>query len=156
MKFSVPFNGDLELIEYVIEHKDKVSDVYFGLPFKIMPSGRLMEFNAKSEKYLDNLSKALELLNLHNLPCTMLVNLQCESDKTFSNEMIDNIKRVIESYRGRIQGVTLFNADYVQQLKYAFPELSFSISVNSNINSVYRAKIAEEMGFDTIVGTLKR
>ncbi|MCK4670747.1 MAG: U32 family peptidase [Nanoarchaeota archaeon] len=151
MKFSVPFNGDLELIDYIIEHKDKVSDVYFGLPFTTMPSGRLIEYNAKSDKYIDNLNKALDKLNQQNVPCTMLINLQCESEKTFSREMLDNIKKVIELYKNKIEGITLFNAVYVKQLKEIFPELSFSISVNSNINSPYKAKIAEELGFDTIV-----
>ncbi|MBD3259445.1 hypothetical protein GF371_02325 [Candidatus Woesearchaeota archaeon] len=151
MKFSVPFNGDLDLIDYIIDKKDKVSDVYFGLPFSIMPSGRLIEFNPGSEEYLETLNKALDKLNEYKIPCTMLINLQCESDKTFSKEMLQNISKTIRSFKDRIQGVTLFNPAYIKELKARFPDISFSISVNSNINSLYRAKITEELGFDTIV-----
>lgn len=37
-KFSVPYNGDVAIVDYYIEKKKFINDVYFGLPHSILPS----------------------------------------------------------------------------------------------------------------------
>lgn len=153
IKFSVPYNGDEKIVEYFIENKRYIEDVYFGLPSSFFPSGRIIEYNKGSEKYLENLFIALEKLKLNKIKCSLLINSSCEGDKTFSKELIDKYKKTIDLFysKGLITNVVLFNPVYISELKKSFKNLKFSISVNSGINTLNKAKQIDSMGFDTII-----
>ncbi|MBU0457181.1 MAG: hypothetical protein ABH824_01530 [Nanoarchaeota archaeon] len=153
IKFSVPYNGDSEIVDFFIEHKNFINDVYFGLPYNILPSGRIMGFNEKPNNYLQNLHKTLNKLKENKIETSLVINRNCEGEKTFSTEMINEYKEIIKPFiRNKlINNVVLSNPIYYDELKKEFPNLTFSISVNTNINTLYKAKYIDGFGFDIII-----
>jgi collagenase-like PrtC family protease len=151
-KFSVPYNGDVAIVDYYIEKKKFINDVYFGLPHSILPSGRIMDYGKKPEAYNRELFLALKKLKANNIKCSLVVNQTCEDSQTFSKEKLDHYSKIIDSFARKkmVDGIVLCNPSYVKELKKRFPKLSFTISVNSNINTLYKARYASQMGFDII------
>lgn len=152
VKFSVPFNGDPELVDFLLDNKRFINDIYFGMPHNLLPSGRIIEYNEKSENYLSNLIKSLKTLKENKIICNLAMNSACEGEKIFSRDTLNKYKYFISEFvkDDLIKGVILSNPVYIKELKKEFPNLIFSISINANINSVYRAKYADKMGFNTI------
>jgi len=153
IKFSVPYNGDYEIVEYFIENKKFISDVYFGLPHKVITSGRIIDYNFKSSDYLKNLPLALKKLKENGIKCSLVMNRSCDGEMTFSPELVQKYKEIIRPLvnENLIDNVVLSNPVYFTELKKEYPLLTFSISVNSNINSIYRAKFIDQLGFDIII-----
>lgn len=143
IKYAIPFNGDLELIEWAIE-SEQVSEVYFSGPEKYdfaditcldkMPSfGKLVQL--------------IDLCNKKNIRTNLLLN-----KKTMFFENVKKIIRLINAFEksGRLDSVTISDPFFLQFLLKNTKNLNIQASIFMGIDKFSKAKEALKEGFSTI------
>ena len=139
IKFSIPYNGDIDLVKWAIGSK-KIYEVYFAGPKGYDFSDPYQELKPHSGKQITGLIK---YCNKNKIETNLLIN-----KKTLFFENVSKILKYIKRL-GKIGGVTSvtitdpFMAVYI---KSEFPHIKLQSSIYMGINSTFKVEEAIKMG----------
>lgn len=139
IKFSIPFNGDLDLIRWALD-SGQVYEVYFSGP-------KLLDFADPYEDgndiKLENILSLIKLCNKNSIETNLLVN---KGMYFFDNP--DKVKHLIDSLRskkGIINTITIADVYLADFLSKEFPDIKLQSSVYMGLDSVGKVREAIKM-----------
>ena len=140
MRFSIGFNPQHaeSLVNSVLNHRDRVAEVYFSLPG--MPSGRgIMSCpDEKSGDEAENaLFRGLSVLHENGIALNLLINGNCFGKDTLSRSFYQQIGDTVDCLRSDygLEAVTTTSPLVAKFLKRNFPGLDCRASVNMEIGT---------------------
>lgn len=148
MYLSIPYNGDLELLKICKERKYPIKTVY-GKRFQDIIGGGRARYDIAN--YSDeNLKKAIRLTHELNAEFNYLFNAPCSAntEKDKEKEILKEVKNLVENYK--IDMITVANPKLLNLLKTHFPNLKFSISTISRVDSLEKVLEYQEAGANEI------
>lgn len=143
IKFSIPYNGDLELIKWALESK-KVHEVYFSGPEKFDFSD---PFENMKKYSFEDLKKLIILCNEEKIKTNLLVN---RSIMFF--EDVDKLEKSINLLQeyGKIDYITISDPFIVHYFKKKFPNIKLQSSIYMGIDNIHKAREAIKMGITAL------
>ncbi len=148
MSFSIPYNGDLNLLRICKEKKIPIKTVY-GKRFQDVIGGGRARYDITNYSN-ENLKEAIRLTHELNAEFNYLFNAPCSANTELNNqkEIIEDITDLIENYH--IDMVTVANPRLLKLLKLNFPKLKFSISIISRVDSLEKVLEYQRAGVNEI------
>ncbi len=132
MRFQVGYQDNRRLVEFLLTHREKVSEVYF--PWGDFTTGRGVIPN---DAYKENLVTDLQSFTEHNIPLMLLLNGNCYGHRalarSFYQKLGDAVDYLSESFH--LAGVTTASPLIARFLKTNFPKLEIRASVNMEIGT---------------------
>lgn len=149
MDFSIPYNGDLKLIES-LKKKDEYSikTVYGKMYQDIIGGGRARYDFANYSQ--ENLKQAIEQTHEIGAEFNYLLNSPCSSNAEFEieNDIIKMVDNLVTEYK--IDVITIANPFLLKLLKKHFPKLKYSVSIISKVDSLEKVHAFEDAGANEI------
>jgi len=149
MDFSIPYNGDLKLIES-LKKKDEYSikTVYGKMYQDIIGGGRARYDFANYSQ--ENLKQAIEQTHEIGAEFNYLLNSPCSSNAEFEieNDIIKMVDNLVTEYK--IDAITIANPFLLKLLKKHFPKLKYSVSIISKVDSLEKVHAFEDAGANEI------
>ena len=144
MYLSLPYNGDLEFLKIVKDRKYPVKTVY-GKRFQDVIGGGRARYDIANYSD-DNLKQAIELTHEIGAEFNYLFNAPCSAniEEKKQKEIIEQVKNLIEEYK--IDMMTIANPKLLKILKENFPNLKFSVSIISKVDSLEKVLEYEKVG----------
>lgn len=148
MNLSIPYNGDLELLKICKEKNYPVKTVYGKRLQDVIGGGRARYDIANYSD--ENLKEAIKITHEMNAKFNYLFNAPCSAnaEHTKKNEILKEVENLIENYK--IDIVTIANPELLRLLKKHFPQLQFSISTISRVDSLEKVLQYQNEGADEI------
>lgn len=148
MNLSIPYNGDLEFLDICKQKNYPIKTVY-GKRFQDVIGGGRARYDIANYSN-DNLKKAIQITHemgsefnyLFNAPCS--ANTEMEKQK----EILEEVQKLVEDYK--IDIITVANPKLLKLLKSNFPNLKFSISTISRVDSLEKVLEYQEAGANEI------
>ncbi len=141
MKFQVGYQDNRRLVEYLLRHADKVSEVYF--PWGDFTTGRGVISDDSSRKYL---TSDLQSFATSGIRLTLLLNGNCYGHRalarSFYQKLGDTVDHLSETYQ--LAGVTTASPLIARFLKRNFPQLEIRASVNMEIGTTEAVEYIED------------
>ena len=148
MMLSIPYNGDLELLKISQSKKYPVKTVY-GKRFQDVIGGGRARYDIAN--YGDeNLKQAIELTHKMGAKFNYLFNAPCSAnaEKYKEIEILKQVENLIQNFK--IDIVTIANPMLLRLLKKHFPNLKYSISTISRVDSLEKVIQYQDEGADEI------
>lgn len=150
MQLSIPYNGDLELLRKCNERKYPIKTVY-GKRFQDIIGGGRARYDIA--RYNDeNLKSAIALTHEMGAEFNYLFNAPCaanvERDEKKQMEIISEVERLVVEFK--IDMLTIANPNLLNLLKRNFPQLKYSVSIISKVDSLEQVLEYEELGANEI------
>ena len=144
MYLSLPYNGGLEFLKTVKDRKYPVKTVY-GKRFQDVIGGGRARYDIANYSD-DNLKQAIELTHEIGAEFNYLFNAPCSAniEEKKQKEIIEQVKNLIEEYK--IDMMTIANPKLLKILKENFPNLKFSVSIISKVDSLEKVLEYEKVG----------
>ena len=148
MYLSIPYNGDLELLTISEAKKYPVKTVYGKRLQDVIGGGRARYDIANYND--ENLKQAIEITHRMGAQFNYLFNAPCSAnaEKTKELEILKQVEDLIENFG--IDIVTVANPNLLRLLKKHFPQLKFSISTISRVDSLEKVLEYQNEGADEI------
>ena len=148
MKLSIPYNGYLELLKICKNESFPIKTVY-GKRFQDIIGGGRARYDIAN--YNDeNLKNAIKLTHELNAEFNYLFNAPCTSnaEKNKEVDVLKEVENLIENYK--IDIITVANPNLLKLLKKHFPQLKYSISTISKVDSLEKVLQYQELGANEI------
>ena len=133
MKFQVGYQDNRALVEYLLKHREMVSDVYF--PWGDFTTGRGV---IPTEIFKQNLAADLKRFSEAGIRLCLLLNGTCYGRhalaRSFFQKLGDTVDNLREEYS--IAGVTTASPLIARFLRKNFPGLEIRASVNMEIGTL--------------------
>lgn len=148
MSLSIPYNGDLELLKIAKEKNYPIKTVYGKRLQDVIGGGRARYDIANYSD--ENLKQAISLTHELGAEFNYLFNAPCStnSEQEKESEIIKEVENLVEEYK--IDMITVANPRLLKLIKGNFPELKFSISIISKVDSLEKVLEYEKAGADEI------
>lgn len=148
MNLSIPYNGDIELLRIVKKKEYPIKTVY-GKRFQDIIGGGRARYDI-ADYSEDNLKEAIRLTHDLGAKFNYLFNAPCSAntEKTKETEILKEVESLILNYG--IDIVTVANPKLLNLLKKHFPELKYSISIISRVDSLEKVLEYQDAGADEI------
>jgi len=144
--FSVPFNGDIELIDFL---PTSVAEVYGKLTNDGFYGGRAGYSLLKIER--DTLTYVVSSCMKRGIKFNYLLNAPFQGSDQFSSLFFEKLAGLLGFLIDiGVWGITVSAPHVARFSKRHFPELSISISKFARVNSIPRLKLWENVGIDQI------
>ena len=151
LKFSVPYNDDLETLEKVLELKrlgdNNITEVYLSGPQEYSGSGR-----AVRKLSLRQFIEIVDRVHREGLRVNLILNSTCEGSDWYTPEVVrpkmEYLRKVHKEYG--VEAVTIANPIYIREVRRQFPDIEICASVLGDIDCVQRAVIYAEAGANII------
>ncbi|MBF0618801.1 MAG: U32 family peptidase [Candidatus Omnitrophica bacterium] len=139
IKFSIPYNGDIDLIKWAIG-SGQVYEVYFSGPVETDYSSAYQNLKTYSSVEIDGL---VRLCAQKSIGRNFLINK--------SILYFENVKKILQYMKrletlGGLTAVTVADRMIVPIIKQAFPKLTIQSSVFLHIDSASKVREAVKMG----------
>lgn len=148
MKYSLAYNGDLELIHKTEDLED--IEYYYGTVSK-NPVGSGRPVYQMSFIGHDNIAQAIEVAHKYNKKFNVLMNAACLSNQEYTsekrNEIWDFLKWLTQI---GVDMVTIANPYIIDMCRSKYPELKISVSSFALVDSVESAKYYDRLGVSEI------
>lgn len=144
MRLSIPYNGDLDLLKQLKDGKYPVDTIYGKRLQDTIGGGRarydIADYSA------DNLKEAIELTHEMGAKFNYLFNAPCSAnmEKEKIDTIIEEVRNLVENYH--IDKVTIANPILLKLLHPHFPDLEYSISTISRVDSLEKVLEYEKLG----------
>lgn len=148
MELSIPYNGDLEFLKICKERKYPVKTVYGKRLQDVIGGGRARYDIANYTN--DNLKEAIKITHEMGADFNYLFNAPCSAntEKYKEQEILDEVENLVNNYN--IDKLTIANPILLKLLKKNFPNLKYSISTISRVDSLEKVLQYEKEGADEI------
>lgn len=148
MYLSIPYNGDLELLKIAKERKYPIKTVYGKRLQDVIGGGRARYDIANYSD--ENLKEAIKLTHEMNAEFNYLFNAPCSAnaEKYKQDEILKEVQKLVDEYK--IDMVTIANPNLLKLLKSNFPQLKYSISTISKVDSLEKVLQYQEEGANEI------
>lgn len=148
IKFAVPYNGDINLIDEVLKKYEPYVESFFGnLGIDDFGGGRAQ--NATIISTEEMLKKITRKLNAKNIDFNYVINNTSLLNDEFKDEYINKFKKFLHKLiQLGVRKITLCNPYLIKIAKSSFPELKISASVNFKTRSVEEIKYLIDLGCD--------
>lgn len=146
LTLSIPYNGDLALIEWALQFED-VQEVYFQGPAELDLSDQYPDDPQVRDFSEEGIVKMASLCKSKGVR----TNLLCNRALLFFDKL-EPFFGFIEGNREVIDSVTLADPYAVRQLRQRFPDLPLQASVYMMIDTKGKARTALNLGISTICG----
>jgi len=151
LEFSVPYNGNLELLCDLFKLKDfnknKIREIYLSGPQEYAGTGRIMQ-----ETHLEPFLDTIDRIHDQGIRVNVILNSTCEGSEWYSDKIVTStmgyIKTIHENHR--VESVTIANPLYIQEVRRFFPNIEICASVLSNIDCIQRAVLYKKLGANVI------
>jgi len=144
VKFEVPFNGDVRLIEAYKEHKDRIFAVY-GRAEDSYPQGRN---TSKTEPI--SMRKITEIttdLEKKGIGFNYLLNGNCHGNREFNQSYRRKFINFVKELKSRgIYGVTISNLFLMETVRENVPDIKIFASVLLEIDNLTRLEQINKAG----------
>lgn len=144
VKYSIPFNGDLDLMEELAK-SGKIYEIYHVGPQNHDLGFRHGELQYKSD-HTENL--LFKLARKHSIRINLLINCPLLSFRNLKKE-ISRIKSLNRKYPNSF-AITLADPYQIGLFKKEFPDLEIEASVIMNLDSFSRIEKALKWGITTV------
>lgn len=148
MKYSLAYNGDLDLIDRTADLKD--IEYYYGT-VSDNPVGSGRPVHQMSYVGRDNIIQAVELAHSKNKKFNLLMNAACMANQEYNPE---NEKLIVEfldwASQIGVDMVTIANPYIINICRKKFPDLKISLSSFALVDSVESAKYYDHLGVSEI------
>jgi len=146
MKYSVPINWDLSLINRI--NPEYVAELYGKLAVDPIGGGR-------AGYYLHNVSKRkakeyIKEIHRNKLKFNYLINASCLSNKEFTKNGYSEIRRFLDWINFIEADSVTVASPYLTQIIKKFYDFKISISAFARINSLERVRFWEDLGADSL------
>lgn len=150
LKFSLPYNGDPQIIDIVLsEYASHVVCFYGSLGIDGFGGGRVLKQAQHSS--VEDLKKIVQRLDKHNIEFNYVINSTNQLNREFDPDYLESFKNFVGTLvRNGIRTITLCNPFFIQLTREWFGDLRISASVNLKIRSLMEARYAVELGCDEI------
>jgi collagenase-like PrtC family protease len=130
MRFTMPYNGDAELIDSVLsDYSDQVSSVYGSLPRDKFGGGRALPHNRSVD--WSALKNQIRRLDKAGIAFNYVINSTNMLNREFLTEYRHEYVKFIHSLQSLgVRMITLSNIFFIELTHEAAPELTISASVN--------------------------
>lgn len=148
MNLSIPYNGDIEFLKIAKDRKYPIKTVY-GKRFQDVIGGGRARYDIAN--YSDeNLKEAIKLTHDMNAQFNYLFNAPCSAnaEKNKELEILNQVEELIDNYK--IDIITVANPKLLSLLKKHFPNLKYSISTISRVDSLEKVLQYQDEGADEI------
>lgn len=139
IKFSIPYNGDLNLMKWAINSR-QVAEVYFAGPSGFDFSDPYQDLQPHSSRDIFSLIK---LCNRNKIKANLLINKRILFFENIS-KIVNNISLLEQ--RGKIDTITVSDCFIVPFLKNRFPRIKLQSSIFMGIDNVFKVREAFKMG----------
>ncbi|MDD5067657.1 MAG: U32 family peptidase [bacterium] len=140
-RYSVPFNGDLSLMEEVFQ-TGKIYEVYFAAPREY----DLSRQDPSSERFSRNkISTLLKLAAPHKIRTNLLFNSPLLSMRDTKKEI-----RYVHSIKAQLSSVTIADPYQIAKFRKAFPGLKIEASVIMNLDNYAKIRKILDYGIDVV------
>lgn len=148
MNLSIPYNGDLKLLQMAKEKKYPVKTVY-GKRFQDIIGGGRARYDIANYSD-DNLKEAINLTHEQNAEFNYLLNAPCSANTEIEKEkeILKEVEKLIEDYK--IDIITVANPRLLKLLRKHFPQLKLSVSTISRVDSLEKVLEYQEAGANEI------
>ena len=148
MKYSLAYNGDLELIHKTEELED--IEYYYGTVSK-NPVGSGRPVHQMSFIGHDNIAQAIEAAHKYNKKFNVLMNAACLSNQEYTSEKRNEISDFLRWLTQiGVDMVTIANPYIIDMCRSKYPELKISVSSFALVDSVESAKYYDRLGVSEI------
>ncbi|MBP5640827.1 MAG: hypothetical protein J6X55_15200 [Victivallales bacterium] len=141
MKFQVGYQNNHRLVEYLLKHRETVSEVYF--PWGDFTTGRGV---IPDDSFRQNLTADLQSFAAAKIRLTLLLNGNCYGQRalarSFFQKLGDTVDFLAETYG--ISGVTTASPLIARFLKNNFPQLEIRASINMEIGTTEGIEYVED------------
>ena len=151
--FWVPFNGDFKLLDKLRKHfadglnGNKIEGIYFPAPQEFFGSARVVKTFTT-----DDAKKVVAFCKKLGWKSNMLLNSSCGGADWYSPKTISKTLFLVKNMKtAGLTSITITNPIYLQKIKKEIPDINITVSVISEIASVQRAKLFEDLGADAFV-----
>lgn len=148
MKFSVAYNGDLELIQRLSKYST-VEHIFGTMSNSLTGNGRCIDGVPLLKK--EDIEQAVSLAKKNGLEFNYLINSSCMGNREYYKEERYEIEKLLDWIESiGVTWVTIANPVILQLCKVRHPRLKVSLSSFATVDSVERAKYFINMGVDEI------
>jgi len=148
MKFSIGYNHDIKLLNFLDVYKDNIEALYFPIPRQYSGSGRHIP---QKNSYLNEIPEIIKKCNSLNIKSQLLLNATCEGEsgleKKFFSETIDYIQKLKSL---GLKSVIVTNPIYISEIKKQIRETQVESSVNCYVKTVEHAAYLKDLGVDIL------
>lgn len=151
MKYSLGWNFDPEVIEFLVEQdpKHQIGSVFAKLQEDIIGGGRAANVLPSLSK--KQLKKSIELCNRHGIGFNYLLNPMCLGNREMNpSEHKSILKYIDELCNMGISAVTVNSPYLCELIKRRFPDLKVTIGLYAYIYSLQHVKYWESLGADEL------
>lgn len=147
MEFSVPYNGDINLIAQLAELRNRdgvnIREIFLSGPQEHSGSGRIAH-NGNAEQF----GEAVAAMHAAGFRVNLVMNSTCAGIEEYSDEYADYLEEYVE-YMTKglgIEAMTLANPYLMSIVHERAPEVEISASVLADIDCVERAQAFKRLG----------
>jgi len=148
---SVPYNQDPALVDFYIEHKDRIYDMYFPAhPSVFRPSARMFNSKLNEEEHAKSMGEICRKLTIANIKPVLLFNGNNKYGMITESEIsrLDNYLTFLIIHG--LETVVVSDPFLIPFFKYDYPELKVRSSVLFDVYNVDKVKQLEKLGIDEI------
>ncbi len=145
-QFSIPYNGDIELVNKILEGYSENVDSFYG-NFGIDPFGG---GRAQKSIFIDTFEELKEIISRLKEK-QISFNYVINSTNMMNREFVPDYKKLFLGFIEKlldlgINTVTLCNPYLIQETRQAFPDINISASVNFKVKSLEELNYITELG----------
>ena len=147
LEFSVPYNNDPDTLTELFKLKElngnHIREVYLSGPQKYSASGRIVE-EMDEAKFIG----ILDRIHQEGLRANLVMNATCEGlDWAKSEELETKLEFLVRMHKEHsLEVVTISSPIFVEQVRNKLPDIEIAVSVLSEIDSIQRASIYQQLG----------
>lgn len=125
-RFQVPYNFDINLIEWYNKYENFIESIYFAAPQDVFPSARMLYGKPHSTEEIKM------LIENTNIDTYVVMN---GTSLVLTDEILYNVKIFLEQVSYKLTGVIVANPFLGEYIHESFPMLKLKMSVLSNEHS---------------------
>ncbi|MEF9935105.1 MAG: U32 family peptidase [Clostridium sp.] len=146
IKFAVPYNGDIELVDKVIDKYDGYIESFFGnLGIDDFGGGRAQTNNIINSE--EQLKTILNKLNEKGIEFNYVINNTSLMNEEFKEEYLVSFKKFIAQLMDiGVKKITLCNPFLIKYIRKEFKDIKISASVNLKARTLEEVLYLEEIG----------
>ncbi len=148
MKFSIGYNHNIKLLDFLDIYKDHIEAFYFPIPMRYIGTGRDI---IQPQGYINEIPKIIGRCNSLNITSQLLLNAACEGksglNRIFFGRLIDYIKKLKDMGLGSI---VITNPTYFDRIKKEISGIRIESSINCYVKTVEHALYLKGLGADVL------
>lgn len=148
IKFAIPYNGDMKLVDKVLDQYSEYIESFFGnLGIDEFGGGRAQNDTILNSS--EQLRIIISKLDNYQIDFNYVINNTSLMNDEFTPEYMNRFDMFIKKLVTLgVKKITLSNPFLIQHVKSFFPKLKISASVNLKTRSVDEVKYLEKLGCD--------